>query len=185
MSFVCLFTYQSQSWPVRMPGHHLNNIVLRIRTGVVFYSYRQRISKVSYEITISIILVHRCITVPLRVTICRTLYLWAKTQLGPEKFYTFTCNAKCVSQWIHNSFGATLYRVLWFESVVRSRHANPYVMGSSPNQVTPVHTVLMFSNSPINIPFYFSKPFQTQGDMISSSLLFFRWHNTREIKFVT
>ena len=42
------------------------------------------------------------------------------------------------------------------------------VISSNPNQDTLFHTVLMFSNLPRNIPFYYSKPFQTQGDTISS-----------------
>ena len=49
----------------------------------------------------------------------------------------------------------------------------PMSLGSTPNQDTLFHTVLMFSNLPINIPFYYSKPFQTQGDMISNSLFIF------------
>mgnify|MGYP001799659634 CR=1 FL=1 len=47
------------------------------------------------------------------------------------------------------------------------------VISSSPNQDTLFHTVLMFSNLPRNIPFYYSKPFQTQGDTLSSSLFIF------------
>ena len=47
------------------------------------------------------------------------------------------------------------------------------IISSSPNQDTLFHTVLLFSNLPIIIPFYYSKPFQTQCETISSSLFIF------------